>query len=215
MKTIVYGAGATARIAAALLGDQVGGVVADGEIGTRIGECLSQHSDSLSILYPPELFNLLICIGYQHGGMNTRRREVFETLSKAGYSFRSALGWTWVHLPTDRIGAGCMLLPGVVAHDNAQIGVNCFVSSNTVIGHDAQVGSHSWINANVSLDGGAVVGEQCVIGAGAVIGAGVQLGDRTLVGPGAVVLRDTPPDTVWLAPGAVLHRFSSKVFGRM
>jgi sugar O-acyltransferase (sialic acid O-acetyltransferase NeuD family) len=214
MKTIIYGAGATARMAAALLGDQVGGVVAD--YASSYGSSqLGQHSiyeaARLQTLFPPHRFSLLICIGYQHGGMNAKREQLYELYKAAGYGFDVVLP----PYPPKVIGEGCMLLPGVVVHDNVQIGVNCFVSSNTVIGHDVQVGAHSWINANVSIDGGAVVGEKCVIGAGAVIGAGVKLGARTLVGPGAVVLRDTEPGGVYLAPVAKRHRFSSNVFGRI
>jgi hypothetical protein len=197
-------------MADALLGDRLGGVVADNVGSVQcIGNRTAQNPALLAELFPPSQFNLLIAIGYQHGGMNAKRAQLFETLSAAGYAFCTLPP----SCPAESVGS--MLLPGVVVHDNAHIGVNCFISSNTVIGHDAVIGAHSWINANVSLDGGAVVGERCVIGAGAVIGAGVTLGARTLVGPGAVILEDTEPDSVWLAPAAQKHRFSSAVFGRM
>lgn len=216
MKTVIYGAGSTARMAAALLGDQLGGVVADyPKRNAWLGGHTVVDSSLLTVEFKPDKFNLLICIGYQHGGMNMKRKQLFETLSMAGYNFEKAIDFTFRWPVPLVVGDGCLLLDGVTMHDNAQVGTNCFVSSGTVIGHDAQIGNHSWINANVSIDGGAVVGEQCVIGAGAVIGAGVELGARTLIGPGAVVLRDTEPDSVWLAPGAVLHRFNSNVFGRM
>lgn len=211
MKTILYGAGATARMAAEILGDRLAGVVADGK-PQPLRQFSSLEPHMLSRVYPKEEYEVLICIGYQHGGMNLKRRQIFELLGEKGYCFYRL----YPQQPGNfYVGWGSFILPNVIFHDNSRVGENCFVSSGTVIGHDAVIHDHSWVNANVSIDGGATVGNQCVIGAGAVIGAGVTLGDRTLVGPGAVILHDTEPDSVWLAPAAEKHRFSSNVFGRM
>jgi sugar O-acyltransferase (sialic acid O-acetyltransferase NeuD family) len=221
VKTVIYGAGATARMVAPLLGAQLSGVVADYVHGEPEGEATFLHNQQVHLaedlrrLFPPSNHKLIICIGYQHSAMNGKRAELYELLSAAGYQFdRMGMPPPWF-AESAAVGEGSVLLPGVVLHDSASVGVNCFVSSNTVIGHDVELGAHCWVNANVSIDGSAVIGERCVIGAGAVIGAGVRLGARTLVGPGAVVLRDTEPDSAWFAPAAEKQRFSSGTFGRM
>ena len=212
MKTVIYGAGATARMAAEYLGNRHIGTVADfvENDNLEIGCQPVFAASALLETFKPEEFSVIICIGYQHGGMNTKRKILYELLRDAGYGFE-----TICPIQYEIDACGSFIMDGVIICVGAYIGENCFIASNTVIGHDVEIHNHVWINANVSIDGGAVIGEQCVIGTGAVIGTGVRLGDRTLVGPGAVVLRDTEPDSVWLAPEAVKHRFSSNVFGRM
>lgn len=212
MQTVIYGTGSVARMSASLLGKQVAGVVGFG--ADVVYNYAVTPDENMIKEFPPNRFKVLIAIGYQHGdgGMNSKRVQLWELLTKTGYKFARV----YPQVVGDFVvGDGSLVLQNVTFHDNSDVGRNCFISSGTVLGHDVVIHDHSWINANVSLDGGAVIGERCVIGAGAVIGAGVTLGDRTLVGPGAVVLRDTEPDSVWLAPAAEKHRFNSVVFGRM
>jgi bifunctional N-acetylglucosamine-1-phosphate-uridyltransferase/glucosamine-1-phosphate-acetyltransferase GlmU-like protein len=195
---IIYGAGATARMAVHVAGDRLCGVVSDSfseNNPQKLGGEWVEHPDALSD-YPPSDYVVLVAVGYQHGGMNSRRKEICESLISRGYD-----------------APGNIFLDRVSIHTDVRIGMNCFISSGTVLGHDVVLGSHVWLNANVSIDGGVVIGDRCVIGAGAVIGTGVKLGERTLVGPGAVVLRDTLPGSVWLAPEAKEQRFGSSVFG--
>lgn len=214
MKTVIYGSGATARMAAEYLANFHAGTVADfiENDNITIGDLPIFDASALMQKFPPENYAIIICIGYQHGGMNAKRKMLYELLDESCYYFTSV--YPDQYGPND-FGAGSFIMDGVILHTGAYVGNNCYIASNTVIGHDVEIHDHVWINANVSIDGGATIGEQCVIGAGAVIGAGVRLGERTLVGPGAVVLRDTEPDSVYLAPEAVKHRFSSNVFVRM
>lgn len=211
MKTIIYGSGSTARLIARFA-PYIAGVVEDFPSRQTVGSPLASlpvcRAEDMRTVYPAEDYELLIGIGYQHGGMNAKRAE----LANMGYSLGSAffgLGYR------ENVSGGCIVLPGTVLHDNCSIGRNCFVASNVTVGHDVMIGSHSWINSGVALDGWVKVGGRCVIGANAVIKDGVTLGERTLVGPGAVVLRDTAPGSVVLAPESVVHRFSSDVFGSL
>jgi len=153
----------------------------------------------------------IVGIGYQHGGMNARRRELYELFKVAGAVFEVA-HYLVTESANTWIGEGSAIMPGTVLHTHAEVGVNCFISSGVTIGHDVAVHGHSWVNAGVCIDGGAIIGEQCVIGSNAVIGAGVKLGERTLVFPGAVVNRDTPPGTVVVPAASCVHRFKSDVF---
>jgi len=196
-KVVVYGAGSMARTIMAELGEEVAGVVADNS-GGRLGRHIVRAAVDIGNFFPPMHYEVVLAIGYQHGLMNGRRAELFEKLTRWRYAFRNN---------------GTVSLSGSVWHAGSKAGVNVFVGSNVTVGHDAVVGDHAWVNSGVSIDGGAVIGERCVIGANAVIGAGVTLGARTLVGPGCVVLRDTEPNSVYIAAAPVRQRFSSDVFG--
>jgi len=211
MKTIIYGSGSTARLIARFA-PYICGVVEDSPSKQTPNSPLKDvpvcHAWAMRERFPPDHYELLIGIGYQHGGMNARREE----LASMGYMLGSAVFCVGQR---DGLSAGCIVLPGTVLHDGCAIGRNCFIASNVTVGHDVQIGEHSWINSGVALDGWVKVGRRCVIGANAVVKDGVELGERTLVGPGAVVLRNTDPGTVVLAPESIVHRFSSDIFGSM
>ena len=222
MKTLIYGAGATGRMAAFMLkgSNQEYELVDDMADDLPFFEIYEKQvyslSDALTHL-PFDEYEALVCVGYQHGkgGMNARREELSRHLLDLGYALRG------LSVTSDKLSmahARCsksMILGGTEFHTNVILEPGCFLGSNVTVGHDVRIGAYSWINSGVSIDGSAKIGRRCVIGSNAVVGAGVTLGDRTLVGPGAVVLRDTAPDAVVLAAPSEVQRFSSDVYGGM
>ncbi len=212
MSTIIYGAGATGRLVAALLkraGRKVEHVFCD-----SLKEPCAHHGFELAVqpstrlrelCQEPSDYAMMIAVGYQHGAeINARRQELYDGYKKQGFGFVGLGDWL-----------ESVVLPQTQFHHGSKLGVNCFVSSGVVIGHDARIGDHVWVNSNVSIDGGAEIGDCCVLGSGAVIGAGIRLGHHTLVGPGAVVLRNTRPYSAHIAEFTRESRFSSTVYRRL
>jgi len=96
-----------------------------------------------------------------------------------------------------RIGAGSIVMHGVVVNTNATVGENCIINSRVLIEHGAEVGDHCHISTGAILNGAVIVGKSCFIGSGALTKHGVSIGDRCLVGMASVVRHDLPDETIY------------------
>jgi UDP-2-acetamido-3-amino-2,3-dideoxy-glucuronate N-acetyltransferase len=96
-----------------------------------------------------------------------------------------------------RIGAGSILLAGVVTTADVEIGRHVIAMPNTVFTHDDRVGDFATFGAGVLVAGRATIGAQTYIGAGAKIRENLTIGAGALVGMGSVVTTDVPDDQVW------------------
>lgn len=94
------------------------------------------------------------------------------------------------------IGAGTVLLQGVVVGSGATVGDHVIVLPLSVISHDAEIGDYSIVAGGVCVNGAVKVGCCCYLGSGVLIKDGVRVGDRTLCGMGSNVLHDVGPEQV-------------------
>ena len=109
--------------------------------------------------------------------------------------------------PSVRIGAGSIVLAGVVATADIVIGEHVAVMPGCVFTHDDLIGSYSTFGAGVRLGGGVTIGEGAYVGSGALVREGLSVGPWALVGMGAVVLGDIPPAEAWIGtPARCLRR---------
>lgn len=100
------------------------------------------------------------------------------------------------------VGAGSVLLAGVVLTADATIGRHVAVMPQVLVTHDVVVGDHATLASAVTLGGGVVVDEGAYLGAGALVREGVHIGAWSQVGMGSVVLRDIPAGEVWVGSPA-------------
>lgn len=138
---------------------------------------------------------VLVCIG-----PSAARRDVVRRLEAAGLSAdRHA---TFV-AASARIGAGCtvgagsIVLDGVVMTADAALGRHVVVMPSTVVTHDDEVADFATLAAGVALGGGVRIGEAAYVGMNAAIRQGIAVGDGATVGMGAVVLSDVPAHETW------------------
>lgn len=103
--------------------------------------------------------------------------------------------------PSTVIGAGAIVLAGVVATRDVTIGRHVTVRSGCVLAHDVVLGDGCTLASGVQLAGGVLVGPDAYVGSGVSVGEGVRIGARAVVGMGAVVIRDVPDDETWLPNG--------------
>lgn len=138
---------------------------------------------------------LLLCIG--PSGI---RREVARRLARAGvdddrygmYVARSArIG------RSSEIGAGSILLDGVVVTADARLGQHVVVMPNCTITHDDDLGDFVTLAAGVALGGGVRIGKRAYIGMNASVRQTVTIGREATIGMGAVVLHDVPEGETW------------------
>ena len=110
---------------------------------------------------------------------------------------------TVVH-PTVQVGAGCVvgpgsvLLAGTVLTADVVVGSHAAIMPQVVLTHDDVIGDHVTIASGVRLGGGAVLSEGAYVGAGALVREGVTVGAWSQIGMGSVVLRDVPPEEIWV-----------------
>lgn len=104
------------------------------------------------------------------------------------------------------IGAGTVVMAGVVINALTRIGVGCIVNTRAAIDHDGVLGNF------VSVGPGCVIAGTCTFGDGATIGIGAvvvqqrTIGERAVVGAGATVLHDIPAYTVAFGTPARVQR---------
>jgi len=94
------------------------------------------------------------------------------------------------------IGAGSVLLQGVVVGSGARVGDHVIVLPLSVVSHDAQIGDYTIVAGSVCVNGAVNVGRCCYIGSGVQIKDGVTVADHTLCGMGSNVLQDVGPRVV-------------------
>ncbi|MCX6502868.1 MAG: NeuD/PglB/VioB family sugar acetyltransferase [Microbacterium sp.] len=162
-----------------LHGEDVGGVPVLGpvaEAATRTGQ-------------------VLVCVG-----PSGARRDVVRRLDDLGMD--SGRYATFVARSarvgvTSDIGAGSILLDGVVVTADVRVGWHVVVMPNSVITHDDVVADYATLTSGVALAGGVQVGEAAYLGMNAAVRQGVSIGAGATVGMGAVVLSDIPAEETW------------------
>ena len=95
-----------------------------------------------------------------------------------------------------QVGAGSVLLQGVVVGAGARLGDHVMVLPLSIISHDAQVDDFSILAGAVCVNGGCTIGRCCYLGSGTHIKDGVTVAEYTLCGMGSNVLHDVGPRAV-------------------
>lgn len=88
------------------------------------------------------------------------------------------------------IGAGTVIMAGVVINSCCKVGVGCIVNTNASLGHDCSLEDFGSLAPNVATGGNCRIGRYSAIGIGASVIHGVTVGQHTVVGAGAVVVDD-------------------------
>lgn len=197
---ILVGASGLARETLALLSvsgsHRVIGVVDDGAArwGTEISgvpvigglDAIAEHPRA----------EIAVCVGHGSG-----RARIVDRLRALGvHDHRYArIVHPAIHVPDDcRIGAGSILLAGVVLTADVAIGRHVVAMPNVTLTHGDRIGSFATLCAGVTLGGGVRVGEEAYLGMGASVRARSRIGRRATLGMGAVLLRDQPAGETWL-----------------
>jgi sugar O-acyltransferase (sialic acid O-acetyltransferase NeuD family) len=125
-------------------------------------------------------------------GDNYNRQREFERARARGLRPRNAVHPSAVVSPRCELGAGVMVIAGVVVNVAARIEDNVILNTGCSVDHHCRIGAHAHIAPGARLAGNVAVGTLTLVGAGAVILPGVTVGARCVVAAGAVVTRDVP-----------------------
>jgi sugar O-acyltransferase (sialic acid O-acetyltransferase NeuD family) len=191
---LLVGAGGLAREVLAAGITSVTGILDDDETrqGTEVGG-VAVVGTIADAAHRPEA--LLVCIGD-----GASRRRVVSRLRALGvhddryetFAARSARIGT-----TSDVGAGSILLDGVVVTADARLGRHVVVMPHCTVTHDGVVEDFATLAAGVSLGGGVHIRKTAYIGMNASVRQGIVVGARATVGMGAVVLSDVPAGETW------------------
>lgn len=205
---LIVGAGGFARETAAAVAELDGldllGFLDDDE--AKHGRTV----DGITVLGPTDAVadhpeaQVVVCVGSPKG-YHTRRLLV-ERLALPDEQYG-----TVIH-PAASIGRGCtigagsVLLAGVVMTTAVQVGRHVTSMPSVTLTHDDVIGSYVTFGSGVRLGGSTIVGDGAYLGAGALVREGCTIGRGALIGMGAVVLADVPEGEVWAgAPARYLR----------
>jgi sugar O-acyltransferase (sialic acid O-acetyltransferase NeuD family) len=105
------------------------------------------------------------------------------------------------------IGAGTVIMAGVVVNPGCEIGEFCILNTSSSLDHDSRMGNFSSLAPRAVTGGTVKIGAYSAVAIGAVLSHSVSIGDHTVVGAGATVLKDIPERVVaYGTPARVIRR---------
>lgn len=119
-----------------------------------------------------------------------RRARLQADLTALGYECPAIISVTAIVNEDVSLGAGTMVLDGVVINSGTRIGMTCIINTHSTVEHDCTIGHDVHIAPGATISGGVRIGDHCMIGAGATIVQGVDVCDGCMVGAGATVVSD-------------------------
>lgn len=138
---------------------------------------------------------VVVCTG--HPGNFTSRRRIVDRLALDAERYATLVHPSASVAPSCSLGAGTVVLAGVVATTEVRVGAHVAVMPQAVFTHDDCIEDYVTVGAGVRLAGDVHVQEGAYLGAGALIREYRTVGPWALVGMGAVVTEDVPGGEVW------------------
>ena len=129
-------------------------------------------------------------------GDNYRRKVMYEEVARMGLRLISAIHPSAVIGSRVRIGAGTLVVAGVVINVDTEIDDNVIVNTGVTIDHDCRIAAHVHLSPGVHLAGRVSIGEASHLGIGAVVLPNISVGKYCIVGAGAVVRKSLPDKVV-------------------
>lgn len=138
---------------------------------------------------------ILICVGRGEARARIADRLLALGVTDARYA---RLVHRSVEVPDNcQIGAGSIVLAGVVLTADVNIGRHTVVMPHVTLTHGDRVDDFATLCAGVTLGGNVSVGSSAYLGMNAAVRERVRIGREAVVGMGSVVLEDVPDRETW------------------
>jgi sugar O-acyltransferase (sialic acid O-acetyltransferase NeuD family) len=106
-----------------------------------------------------------------------------------------------------RVGAGTVLMAGVVVNSDSRVGAHCILNTRSALDHDCVMDDFSSLAPGVTTGGVVRIGAYSAVSLGANIIHGKNIGAHTVIGAGALVRTDIPDHCVaYGVPARVIRR---------
>ncbi len=148
----------------------------------------------------PELFTegiKLACIGIGSVRDNSKRKKLYKTVKKIGYSVPGLIHpQAIVSKNSVRISEGVQVMVGAIIQTGSVVGENTIINTGVIIEHDCNIGKHVHVCPGAVISGGCMIDDNSFIGAGATVIQGVKIGKDAVVAAGAIILEDVPDNSM-------------------
>lgn len=124
-------------------------------------------------------------------GDNFSRRKVAGILVEKypELSYVSAIHPSAVIGKNTTIGAGTVIMAGVIVNNDCTVGEHVFLATKASLDHDSQIGDYSSLSPGVTTGGNVSIGTMVAIGLGANVLHGMTIGDYSVIGSGSLVTK--------------------------
>ncbi|WP_307449358.1 acetyltransferase [Paenibacillus sp. V4I3] len=123
-------------------------------------------------------------------GNNSTRKKIQEKLETDGASVVSLVHPRAVIGTDVEIGAGTVVMAGVVINSSTKIGKGCIINTCSSLDHDNVMEDYVHISPGVTTAGSVIVGHGSWLGIGSTVINNITICSACIVGAGAVVVKD-------------------------
>lgn len=123
-------------------------------------------------------------------GDNIKREKILCRLEREGASIPALIHPKAIIGEEVEIGAGTVIMPGVVINCCTKIGKGCIINTGATIDHDNIIDDYVHISPGVHLAGAVSVGKGAWLGIGSIVINNINIISHCKIGAGAVVVRD-------------------------
>jgi sugar O-acyltransferase (sialic acid O-acetyltransferase NeuD family) len=156
-------------------------------------EILGGEKDLPNICRDLKIYKAFTAIGdnYQRQAMTERVQEAVPGIEFIACIHPSAIVGSDV-----KIGAGTVIMPGVIIVSGSSIAEGCILNTSSSIDHDSIMEPWSSLGPGAIAGGRLHLGKRSAINLGAKVIHNTNIGSDTLVGAGAVVLENIPDKVI-------------------
>jgi len=151
--------------------------------------------EDLNEILDMDSISVLNTIGYSQ--MNRIREQMFIDCNEAGwenYTYISAKA----NIYSDKIGEGCIIMPGSYVGPYVKIGRSNVVYSNVTLTHHIEIGDFNFIGAGVTVGGDVSIQNNIFVGMNSTIRNGIKISSKSLIGMHSNVLTSTEERKVYV-----------------
>jgi len=190
MNIVIFGTGGHAKVVADIVEKEgihriVGLVSQDGRPGNFIPgyEVIAGNSGFHKVIKKVRARGAIVALG------NAAQR--MELVKRIGgkLEFVTAIHPAAVIDKSVRIGAGTVVMAGVVINSSTVTGRHCILNTSCSVDHDCRIGDYTHICPGCHIAGYVNIGRECWIGIGSTIIDHLSVGDQAFVGAGSVVAK--------------------------
>jgi acetyltransferase EpsM len=129
-------------------------------------------------------------------GNITSRINVFDRLTKAGFSCPTLVHPTAFIEPSALLAEGVQVMPHAYVGSEAQVGFGAIVNTGAILSHDCKLGDYANLSPGAILAGEVTVGRATLVGMGVTVNLRVKIGNRARIGNGATIKQDVPENGI-------------------
>ena len=118
------------------------------------------------------------------------RIDLYESVLNSGFKIPSIVSPQSYISRTAQIGAGTIIMNGVILNSDVKIGNNCIINSKALIEHGTQIADHCHISTGAILNGDCVVESKSFVGSGAIVKHGITIKTSSFVNMGQIVTKN-------------------------